>query len=397
MSSSFQTKAAKSSRVTKSKAPSSLRRSASNSPFFSFPRRKAGSSKAKKTSTPPEDDFEDELEDAGLVANVATDIVVRDTAQAIATIRERMFSDIPEQRSGMNSVRIAELLNYRRTLPPIVTVAHIQALLNAPTKVERELAELVAGNVIRKIVVPGRGIMGEAVVLVKDLEDMVAANSGLTEEVKTKYMGLLRKNPSALKLSRSMLPQESAKQLFQAGFLTSSTPSWTPADIYSSKGDGLRGTLTSMASIQRAAAGPTIPQRTDSGGAFHAAGGVAGPASRSSTEGGDFNISVPNIGSYLKLLTASRSRLTSLLSRSKFRQAPESVLQERWNGGIPGDDTASSAKITRGEFAGILPGRTTKWKRLYGVTFEWALEECVGAGMVEVFNTRSVGRGIRAI
>lgn len=397
MSSSFQTKAAKSSRVTKNKAPSSsLRGSAYNSPFSALPRRKAGQPRTKKTSKPPEDDFDDELEGDGLVAKVATDIVVHDTAQAIATIRERMFSEIPEQRSGMNSVRIAEVLNYRKTLPPIVTVAHIQALFNAPTKVERELAELVAGNVIRKIMVPGRGIMGEAVVLVKDLEDMVAASGSLTEEVKTEYIGLLRKNPSTLKLSRSMLPQQSSKQLFQAGFLTSATPSWTPADIYSSKGDGLRGTLTSMASIQRAAAGPTIPQRSDSGGAFHAAGGVAGHPLQSSREG-DFNISVPNIGSYLKLLTASRSRLISLLSRSKLRQAPESVLQERWNGGIPGDDTASSAKIIRGEFSGILPGRTTKWKQLYGVTFEWALEECVGAGMVEVFNTRSVGRGIRAI
>ena len=398
MSSSFQTKAAKSSRVTKSKAATnSLLRNASDSPFSSFPRRKAGQAKSRKIDTSEQGDFEDELEDAGLVANLATDIVVRDTAQAIATVRERMFSDIPKQRCGMNSVRIAEVLNFRRTLPPIVTVAHIQALLNAPTKVERELAELVNGIVIRKIVVPGRGILGEAVVLVKDLEEMITASSGLTEEVKSEYIALLRKNPSTLKLARSKLPQESAKQLFQAGFLTSATPSWTPADIYSSKGDGLRGTLTSMSSIQRAAAGPTIPQRSDVGGAFHAAGGVAGYASRSSTEGGDFNISVPNIGSYLKLLKASRSRLISLLSRSKFRQAPESVLQERWNGGIHGDDTASSAKIVRGEFAGILPGRTTKWKQLYGVTFEWALEECVGAGMVEVFNTRSVGRGIRAI
>ena len=238
--SSFQTKAAKSSRVTKSKSPSNLRRSTPNSPFSSFPRRKASFLKSKKTSTSLEDNFEDELEDAGLVTNVATDTVVHDTAEAIGAIRERMFSDIPEQRPGMNSARIAEILNYRRTLPPIVTVAHIQALLNAPTKVEREIAELVARNVIRKIVVPGRGIMGEAVVLVKDLEDMITASGGLTEEVKTEYTSLLRKNPSALKLSRSMFSQESAKNLFQAGFLTSATPSWTPADIYSSKGDGLR-------------------------------------------------------------------------------------------------------------------------------------------------------------
>lgn len=399
MSSSFQTKAAKSSRVTKNKAPSSLRRSGSGSPFSSFPRRKAGQATARKIEATEDDDFEDDLEDAGLVASIALDIAVRDTAQAISCIQGRMFSPIPEQRSGMNSVRIAEVLNFRRSLPPIVTVAHIQALLNAPTKVEREIAELVASNIIRKIVVPGRGTMGEAVVLVKDLEESVAASGGLTEDVKNEYISVLRKNPAAPTLSRSMLPQDSARQLFQAGFLTAATPSWTPADIYSSPGVGLRGTLTSLAAIQRAAAGPSAAHRGDSvsGGAVHAAGGTGGGITRSSTDAGDFNISLPNMGSYLKLLTASRSRLISLLSRSKFRQAPESVLRERWNGGIPGDDTASQAKTIRGEFAGMLPGRTTKWKQLHGVTFQWALEECVGAGMVEVFETRSVGRGVRAI
>lgn len=396
-SSSFQTKAAKSSRITKSKAPSSLRRSASGSPFSSFQRRKPGKVKSKKLEAAEDDGFDDHLEDTGLVANIATDVAVRDTAQAIACIPGRMFSPIPEQRSGMNSVRIAELLNFRKTLPPIITVSHIQALLNAPTKVEREIVELVTNNIIRKIVVPGRGTMGEAIVLVEDLEKMVTASGGLTEDVRSEYISILRKNPSALKLSRSMLPQESAKQLFQAGFLTSATSSWTPADIYSSPGDSLRGTLTSLASIQRAAAGPSATYKSDSCGAIHAAGGSGGRVARSSTDEGNFNISLPNIGSYLKLLTASRSRLLSLLSRSKFCQAPESVLQERWNGGIPGDDTATQAKTIRGEFAGILPGRTTKWKQLYGVTFEWALEECVGAGMVEVFETRSVGRGVRAI
>ena len=321
MSSSFQTKAAKSSRVTKTKAPSSLRRSGSGSPFSSFSRRKPGRAKSKKSEALEDNDFEDDLEDAGLVANVATDVAVRDTAQAIACIQGRMFSAIPEERSGMNSVRIAEVLNFRKSLPPIVTVAHIQALLNAPTKVEREIAELVTTNVIRKIVVQGRGTMGEVVVLMKDVEDMITASGGLTEDVKNEYISVLRKNPSAPKLSRTMLPQDSAKQLFQAGFLTSATPSWTPADIYSSPGDGLRGTLTSLAAIQRAAAGPSAAHRGDnvSGGAVHAAGGTGGGITRSSTDDVDFSISVPNIGSYLKLLTASRSRLISLLSRSRFR------------------------------------------------------------------------------
>jgi putative protein kinase ArgK-like GTPase of G3E family len=72
-------------------------------------------------------------------------------------------------------------------------------------------------------------------------------------------------------------------------------------------------------------------------------------------------------------------------------------LQERWDGGIPGDDRATQSKKTRGEFAGVLPGRTRKWKQFYGMTFDWVLEECVGSGQVEVFETRTVGRGIRAL
>lgn len=57
----------------------------------------------------------------------------------------------------------------------------------------------------------------------------------------------------------------------------------------------------------------------------------------------------------------------------------------------------SLAKRARGEFAGILPGRTKKWKDLYGMQFRWVLEEALGAGLVEIFETGSVGPGIRCL
>lgn len=55
------------------------------------------------------------------------------------------------------------------------------------------------------------------------------------------------------------------------------------------------------------------------------------------------------------------------------------------------------AKRVRGEFSGILPGRTKKYKDLYGMNFRWALEEALGAGLVEIFDTGSVGPGVRCL
>ena len=81
--------------------------------------------------------------------------------------------------------------------------------------------------------------------------------------------------------------------------------------------------------------------------------------------------------------------------KSKFREIPVSLLRERWDGGISGDDPAAKAKKYRGEFTGILPSRTRKWKQFHGLSFDWTLAECLGAGLVEVFETGSVGQAVR--
>ena len=109
----------------------------------------------------------------------------------------------------------------------------------------------------------------------------------------------------------------------------------------------------------------------------------------------DIRLSLPNTGPYLKLLTAARSQLVSLIMKSKFREMPVYLLRERWDGGVSGDDPAAKAKKYRGEFSGVLPSRTRKWKQFYGLSFDWVLAECLGAGLVEAFETRSVGRAVR--
>ncbi|KAI9640885.1 hypothetical protein NHQ30_010726 [Ciborinia camelliae] len=386
--------AALSSRIKKSTP--SLKRN-SFSPFSSLPKRKPiQRSKSKPEQNVDEEEeedfFDDKLDDIGLVKALATDLTLRDVAQAIQYIRGRMWNSIPEQRTGMNSTRIAEVLNYRDSLPPIVTVSHVQALLNSPTAAEREIVELIQGGAIRKVVVGGRGGLGEALILVRDLEDMIEKSS-LKAPSREEFKKLLRENPTALKFSRSRFTEEGGQALIHAGFLTSSTSNYTTTDHFSRPGHGSRGTLTSINSISKAASGSLAAVGGE--GAVHASGGSGGGA-RSAGKG-EFSLSLPATGQFLKLLSNARLHLVYLLSKSKFREAPESLLRQRWDGGIEADDGASAAKRNRGEFSGVLPGKTKKWKQYYGISFEWILAECVGAGLVEVFDTRSIGRGVRAL
>lgn len=108
-------------------------------------------------------------------------------------------------------------------------------------------------------------------------------------------------------------------------------------------------------------------------------------------------LSLPNTGTYLRLLGAGRAHLLALLRRSSCNEAPLGLLRDRWNGSVESDKSFHLAKRARGEFAGVLPGKTKKWKDLYGMQFHWVLEEAVGAGLVELFETGSVGPGIRCL
>ncbi len=390
---SFKFSAAHSSRIKKSTKRSSFSRKALlGSPFSTLPRRKPNQPSATKAEAEDEDLFDDRLDDVGLVKALATDLILRDVSQAILYIQGRTWSNIPEQRAGMNSTRIAEVLNFRAALPPVVTVSHIQALLNSPTAVEREITELVEGGVMRKIVVASRGSMGEVLILVKDLDAMVQ-ESRLEEGIKQRFLEVLHQSPTALKISRSQISENDAKELIHAGYLTSSTPTWTSTNVFSTPGDGSRGTMVSINSISRAASGSL--EAVGGEGVVHAVGGSGGGIKASGK--GEYSVAIPNMGPFLKVLTDGRAHLLSLLSKSRFREAPESLLRHRWEGGVSSEDAANVARRNRGEFAGVLPGRTRKWKHFYGMTFDWILGECVGAGLVEVFDTGSIGRGVRAL
>ncbi|KAK1140639.1 hypothetical protein N8T08_010036 [Aspergillus melleus] len=357
------------------------------SPFASHARRKATtrSPLASKSDASLEEDDRELLPDLGLSRYVPETSPVNDVAHAISHIRDSMFEDLPA-RAGMNSTRIAEVLSIRRSLPPLVSVAHVHTLLDAPTKVEKEIIELVSSGRVRRLVVPGRGNgaagLGDCLVLSEDWERLVQDCRDLEPSIKEKLLTVLNRigNKSAVPGAAFTAPEYMA--LIHAGFLVCS----------SSLAQGSSG-MTLLPSLPSMSPAGNPASRSDS--VAHSNGTRA--LDRSQFHTATFLLSLPNTGPYLRLLEAGRTHLLSLLKKSSSSEVPLDVLRDRWDGAIETEKSFDLAKRGRGEFAGILPGRTKKWKALYGMNFRWIVEEAIGAGLVEIFDTGSVGPGIRCL
>ncbi|KAI0855416.1 serine-threonine protein kinase 19-domain-containing protein [Xylaria cubensis] len=400
-----------SSRPTATRSPSSSSSASPSSSSWasSLPRRKPGvgvGAKTAKNKGGKDDDLfgDDKLDDFGLVTALATDLRLRDTPQAIQYIRSRMFAPVPETAAGMTSTRIAEILNYRRKLPPIVSIAHVQALLSSPSAVEREVAELARRGFLRRIVVPRRGVVGEFVMLASDYEASLKKTAALSDNARENLLNFLASNPDTQVLRRGALKSSEIQELVHAGFLTAHHTGGVVSHgaisgtmrSYARPEDKI--TLTSLETVSRQAAGSVGTVGGE--GALHNAGGSGGGSlsvmALTNSPSTEYRLAVPGAGSLLKLVSTALDHLMSLLGKSKFREGPESVLRELWDGGIVKIDEPSTRRA-RGDFAGVLPGQTRKWRQFYGLTFDWVLQEAVGAGLVEVFETRSVGRGVRAL
>lgn len=373
------------------------------SPFSSAKRRKPTQSPAKKPKPAKEEDdlFDLPLEDEGLIASLADDLNFSDVAQQIRWISEHQFSAVPKA-GGMKSTRIAEVLNFRATLPPLVSVHHVHAMSRFPTTTEREIGTLANAGIIRRVVLPAResggASVGEALVLTDQWERLIRSYSDISDETKDKYVSLLRSPTATVNFH-----QHEVAALSKCGFLIESGRAQARADMYLRPSISSLGTLQAV-SIAGAAHASGSAGAVADGFREHISGGSGGSRRISSATiakiGAErpYNLTLPNIGAYLKLLTEARAHLLSLLTKnSRYREAPRDMLKERWDGGIAGNDEATRMQRIRGEFSGVLPGRTKKWKQFYGLEFNWVLEECLGAGMVECFRTGSVGMGVRAL
>ncbi|KAJ5752452.1 hypothetical protein N7520_009369 [Penicillium odoratum] len=350
------------------------------SPFASHARRKPNATPAVK---PTDFGLDEPLPDEGISHYISETATAENVEQAIRYVRNKMFDELPE-RAGMNSTRIAEVLNLRRSLPPLASVAHIHTLLNAPTQVEREIVELVKSGRVRRLIIPGRGNdaagLGDCLVLTEDWEQLVRESSALDIGIKEKFLDILNRIGTHSALSQGIFETDEYRALMRAGFLVSSS-TLTQGSLSLASLPNLPGAAVSSAS--RSGSAHSEPDRPVQSGA----------QARAAT----LFLSLPNTGTYLRLLGEGRAHLLALLRRSRCGEAPLSLLRDRWDGAVETDKSFHLAKRARGEFAGILPGKTKKWKDMYGMQFRWVLEEALGAGLVEIFETGSVGPGIRCL
>ncbi|KAL9098040.1 MAG: hypothetical protein Q9163_006218 [Psora crenata] len=407
----FNFTAANSSRITKKSQVniSSLKRS-SSSPFAQLNRRKPALERIKsKLETTTDDDglLQSRLEDAGTLKSLRTDWSGETVPELMENVQARMFDPIPEG-GGFNSQTIAQILNYRRSLPPTVSVAHIHGLTESPTATEREISGLSTAGIVKKFFIPNRGtggsVIGEGLALTKDIEKLVRGSDEIDELLADEFLKDVLGESRPQSINSSLYTDAQITVLMRTGFLTSTSGANNSTDLFSGQGPASAGTVTSISTISRAASGSVAAVGGE--GAMQDVGGRGGIGRSSSqyekmpqylTDAAKFQLSLPGTGPYLRLLTAARSHLVSLIRKSSFRELPLYLLKERWEGGISADDPAGKAKKYRGEFAGVLPARTRKWKEYYGLSFEWVLAECLGSGLVELMETGTVGRSVRIV
>ena len=231
--------------------------------------------------------------------------------------------------------------------------------------------------------------------------EFVDRKERIAKHLVDKFVPCFKANPLATTIPRGELTALEMTSLMRAGFLTSSQQPSQSTNVFSGSDMLSSRTMSSIASISKSASGSMAAIGGE--GAIHEAGGSGKGIGiqRSSSQAltpsrPDLQLALPNTGPYLQLLTGARSHLMALICKSRFKETPLYLLKERWDGGISADDPAAKAKRYRGEFTGVLPARTRKWKQFYGLSFDWVLAECLGAGLIELFETGSVGRGVRA-
>lgn len=294
-------------------------------------KRTPSSAGPRKAVRKPKDDdadyFQDKLNDIGLAKFLVEELTLRDVVQTMRYVRNTMFTPVPP--TGLNSTRTTELLNYRVAVPPIVTVGHLSAVLNAPTKVEREMVELARKGIVRRVRVERRGGMGEALIEMSDLEALIG-KTGTSEGTKRKFIEFLRENPTAQTMSRGVMEDRETDELVRAGLLTSSANATPGSSLHVRPED--RTTLTSIQHVSRFASG-TI-SAVGGHNAIHLAGGGGGghgtPASPSALA---FRVAVPGHGRYLKLAAGAVDWLRDALGRTRWGEGPESWLKQRFEGG----------------------------------------------------------------
>jgi hypothetical protein len=205
-----------------------------------------------------------------------------------------------------------------------------------------------------------------------------------------KYISVMDASPTSTSVPGTAFKPAEISALTTIGFLTSTSVS-SNSSYFASPG---HSSLTSISSSGSRHAAGSLEAVGGASATQHIHGGTSLNSSRVTLS--SYNFSLPHTGTHIKLLVEARNHLLGIVKRTKHKEMPMDILREKWDGGVVAHGEREERKKARGEFAGVLPGRTKKWKSFYGMRFEWILEECLGAGLIELFETGSVGRAVRA-
>lgn len=228
--------------IRKNRKPATPRPRAS--PFAAHARRKpsAPSSSGISKISSEQDEYEQgPLPDLGPSRYIPETAPVTDVVEALQYIRNSIFEDLP-RRAGMNSTRIAEVLNFRRSLPPLASVAHVHTLLEAPTKVEKEIMELVRAGRVRRLIVPGRGNdaagLGDCLVLSEEWDRLVLDSPALEAPLKGEAIASIQSlrqqaDPCQRNFSRCLVGSETHVQFPEPLSLRRSVWPWFGLDFSS--------------------------------------------------------------------------------------------------------------------------------------------------------------------
>jgi hypothetical protein len=238
---------------------------------------------------------------------------------AMRTILDRMWNQIPEK--GLGREGRGNVFQYRQSLPPLVMTTHLYGVFpNNSTYVDREILRVTQRGQIRRLVV-NLVEGGELVVESDKYYDI------LREAVKTQLQNGNEKAADTLQRFKQLLQEMPTS-------ITLTVDDLEPAGL------------------------------ADTGSVLLSMGFLTLQPGRSDT----FNISIPNIGSYLKLVSTSRKWVVKGLEKMSWKEQLESVLLDRWE------------------------SNKTYWREFKGAKLEWVLYDCYGGGWCEAFKT-PVGRG----
>lgn len=226
----------------------------------------------------------------------------------------------------------------------------------------------------------------------KDIPNLLELS--ITNIVSAKYIKTMKSHATSTMVSSTAFTPAEISALLSVGLLTSTTNFTSNSALFASPG------ATSLAAVSTAGSRHAAGSLGAVGGqqaTEHIHGGISLSSSRTAIMAGSYNFSLPHMGAHIKLLVDARNHLIGILKKTKHKEMPLDTLRERWDGGVASHTEQAERKKLRGEFFGVLPGKTKKWRQFYGMRFEWVLEECLGAGMVELFETGSVGRAVKIV